>query len=275
MSLGEVGLLPPYVRTITDLGIAPYPSGPREQIENLMTQRIFDLFEVLDGRASFLVDGLFGGHRPPDLVGVPLWPVLPKRKGFGPDLLLVDGDDEVRTITEVKRGAQVNVVQVGSLLDADGEWDRPFTDPVAVDLMQRYEDERTHRAPHHDSAACRDEDGDLRHWHHYRSSGDGTFTTCVVQPDAYRMSSLWLPPGFTIDPARAHWVLFDEAGASPKDRFCEASRPDVWTGSSFAGFVAVVVDHYNYSAADMPAPVREVLSLMIHPGRVGTHTPRA
>ncbi|MEV0052446.1 hypothetical protein AB0H34_18315 [Saccharopolyspora shandongensis] len=152
--------------------------------------------------------------------GAMLWGFETSRR-FGPDLLLVDANDRVRAVVELKRGA---AAQVTSLANFSGS--ARFLDAASQALPSDLGLTRWHVD---DDPAC------TCLWHTQRRGG--LVRGGLYQIDAYRHFTGWLTNGVTLpDPQTVPWILLDEQDRTPAEAFPDAFSADLWIPASLSTF---------------------------------------
>jgi len=177
-----------------------------------------------------LLSGVQDGARLASAVGNrALWGVELGTRG-GPDLLLVDAEDQVRVVVEHKRGASAQFTGVAAIRNV-----APFSDPIAQDaagavlaVPAEFDDWHTY-----DDALC------VAHAH--TQVRDGRRRHGVEQIDGYRAFPWWLSAFYTLpDPKQVIWLLLDSDDRTAQEAFPQAATASDWESTGYTTFVGTL-----------------------------------
>jgi hypothetical protein len=245
--------------TVNDLiahrrDVSPFPFKPRDRAEDEVTYAIYNAFDL---GSRMMTRALFGGVIPASLAEERLWAVWPTGS-FTPDLLLVDDRDDLRVVIENKRGAQINATPlVGNVIDSSGAVRQPMPGARADALHQEYEPEFTSLGRHEWSEEC-----EYHLCNNYPSRGPGR-QMYAPQVDAYRMTTAWVPDGFTVNhPDQLVWLFLSEHGETVADLEPRAvsARDGVWMTRSYADTTRVLLD--DHPEGHLPPLLVDLISKM-------------
>lgn len=161
---------------------------------------------------------------------------------FGPDLVLVDDDDEVLMVIELKIGAAENVLRASTVSRGVTRAERRGDLLTSSDARRVAEELGIHSSRHHaghDGYDCECP------WHTrttVAADGSNRWVRVVSQFDAY-LTFGWLHQGMRkVRPAQVPFLFLDSTGHAVTDSHRYAKFGDKWCSASFKAFLAAFED---------------------------------